>query len=283
LKELECPKMPRSRRQNPWNEVVGLAALGIGTVVFLALISYNPGDVPGWVFYSKTASSGPVQNFIGPTGAVVAGFLYLSFGAAAYLISSLLLGFGVAKLFLPGFRVLIRFPWAVLFVGAGSALAQLQPWFLHDWEKQFNVHGRGGELGYWSGLALENVLGNLGSIVALVCVYLISLVWITGIRPVAVVKEIFSGMRALARKAASEREQKRLAAADERGRLELDQKKIEREIKRQERELKKKGVSLLEEASIPRPEPKVVDTLAAPTTPRKTSRLPPARPAADED
>ncbi|MGA7129097.1 MAG: hypothetical protein WBZ19_22470, partial [Chthoniobacterales bacterium] len=34
LKELKCPAMPRSRRQNPWNEVVGLAALGIGTVVF---------------------------------------------------------------------------------------------------------------------------------------------------------------------------------------------------------------------------------------------------------
>jgi DNA segregation ATPase FtsK/SpoIIIE, S-DNA-T family len=274
--------MPRSRRQNPWNEVIGLVALGIGTVVFLALISYNPGDVPGWIFFSKTVSNGPVQNFIGPTGAVAAGFLYLSFGAAAYLISSLLLGFGLAKLFLPGFRVLIRLPWAVLFVVAGSALAQLQPWFLHDWEKQFNVHGRGGELGYWSGLALENVLGNLGSIIALVCVYLISLVWITGIRPVAVLKDAFLGMRTLARQAATEREQKRLAAADERERLELDQRKIEREIKKQERELKKKGVSIPEEAAVPHPEPKVFDTVAAPAPPppKKPSRpAPPPKPA----
>jgi DNA segregation ATPase FtsK/SpoIIIE, S-DNA-T family len=264
---------------------VGLVALGIGTVVFLALISYNPGDVPGWIFFSKTASNGPVQNFIGPTGAVVAGFLYLSFGAAAYLISSLLLGFGLAKLFLPGFRVLIRLPWAVLFVGAGSALAQLQPWFLHDWEKQFNVHGRGGELGYWAGLALENVLGNLGSIIALVCVYVVSLVWITGIRPVAVLKEIFLGMRTFARKTATEREQKRLAAADERERLDLDQKKIEREIKRQERELKKKGVSLPEEPAAPRPEPKVFDTVAAPAPvpPKKPSRpAPPPQPVDEE-
>jgi DNA segregation ATPase FtsK/SpoIIIE, S-DNA-T family len=270
--------MPRSRRQNPWNEVVGLAALGIGTVVFLALISYTPGDVPSWVWFSKTASSSnpPVQNFIGPTGAAVAGFLYLSSGAAAYLISSLLLGFGVAKLFLPGFRVLIRLPWAVLFVVAGSALIQLQPWFLHGWEKQFNVHGPGGEIGYAVGAeVLQNALGETGSIVTLICIYLVSLIWLTGIRPVTILKQIFTGTRALARKAATEREQKRLAAADERERLELDQRKIEREIKRQERELKKKGVSLPEEAPPVRPEPKVFDTVAAPAPSKKPSR--PAR------
>jgi S-DNA-T family DNA segregation ATPase FtsK/SpoIIIE len=127
---------------------------------------------------------------------------------------------------------------------------------------------------------LQNVLGKIGSIVALVCIYLVSLVWLTGIRPVAMVKQIFSGMRALARQAATEREQKRLAAADERERLELDQRKIEREIKKQERELKKKGVSIPEEPAVPRPEPKVFDTVAAPSPPKKPSRpAPPPKPA----
>src|SRR5258708_35034714 len=105
-KELECFKMPKSRRQNPWNEVVGLAALGIGTVVFLALISYNTGDIPSWVWFSyKSPPNDPSQNCIGPTVAIGAGYLYLTLGAAAYLVASLLLGFGVAKLFLPGFRI----------------------------------------------------------------------------------------------------------------------------------------------------------------------------------
>jgi S-DNA-T family DNA segregation ATPase FtsK/SpoIIIE len=139
-------------------------------------------------------------------------------------------------------------------------------------------------LGYWIGAGLlQNALGKIGSIVALVCIYLVSLVWLTGIRPVAVLKQIFLGTRALARKAATEREQKRLAAADERGRLELDQRKIEREIKKQERELKKKGVSIPEEPAVPRPEPKVIDTLAAPPTPKKPSRpAPPPQPAEEE-
>jgi DNA segregation ATPase FtsK/SpoIIIE, S-DNA-T family len=274
--------MPRSRRQNPWNEVIGLVALGIGTVVFLALISYNPGDVPSWVWFSyKSPPNNPTQNFIGPTGAIVAGFLYLTLGAAAYLVTSLFLGFGVAKLFLPGFRILRRLPWALLFVVSGAALTQLQPWFLRSWEQQFKLLGPGGMLGYWVGAGLlQNALGKIGSIVALVCIYLVSLVWLTGIRPVAMVKQIFSGMRALARQAATEREQKRLAAADERERLELDQRKIEREIKKQERELKKKGVSILEEPAVPRPEPKVFDTVAAPSPPKKPSRpAPPPKPA----
>jgi DNA segregation ATPase FtsK/SpoIIIE, S-DNA-T family len=274
--------MPRSRRQNPWNEVIGLVALGIGTVVFLALISYNPGDVPSWVWFSyKSPPNNPTQNFIGPTGAIVAGFLYLTLGAAAYLVTSLFLGFGVAKLFLPGFRILRRLPWALLFVVSGAALTQLQPWFLRSWEQQFKLLGPGGMLGYWVGAGLlQNALGKIGSIVALICIYLVSLVWLTGIRPVAIVKQIFSGMRALARQAATEREQKRLAAADERGRLELDQRKIEREIKKQERELKKKGVSIPEAPAVPRPEPKVFDTVAAPSPPKKPNRpAPPPKPA----
>src|ERR1700757_5105436 len=276
--------MPRSRRQNPWNEVIGLVALGIGTVVFLALISYNPGDVPSWVWFSyKSPPNNPTQNFIGPTGAIVAGFLYLTLGAAAFLVTSLFLGFGVAKLFLPGFRGLKRLPWALLFVVSGAALTQLQPWFLQSWEKQFNVHGRGGDLGYYAGLALEKAFGDVGSIVALVCVYVISLIWLTGIRPVAIVKQIFLGMRGMARRAATEREQKRLAAADERERLELDQRKIEREIKRQERELKKKGVSIPEEPAVSRPEPKVIDTLAAPPAPKKPSRPAPSPQPPEED
>jgi DNA segregation ATPase FtsK/SpoIIIE, S-DNA-T family len=277
--------MPRSRRQNPWNEVIGLVALGIGTVVFLALISYNPGDVPSWVWFSyKSPPNNPTQNFIGPTGAIVAGFLYLILGAAAYLVTSLLLGFGVAKLFLPGFRIFRRLPWALLFVVSGAALTQLQPWFLRSWEQQFKLLGPGGMLGYWVGaVLLQNALGKIGSIVALICIYLVSLVWLTGIRPVAMVKQIFLGMRAFARQAATEREQKRLAAADERERLELDQRKIEREIKRQERELKKKGVSIPEESAVPRPEPKVFDTVAAPSPPKKPSRpAPPTKPAEED-
>jgi DNA segregation ATPase FtsK/SpoIIIE, S-DNA-T family len=259
--------MAKPRRHNAWNEVFGLIALGTGTVLFLSLISYDPRDVPSWFQISYVSpSNDPTQNFIGPTGAIVAGVLYFAFGAAAYLVACIFLGFGGAKLFLPGFRIFKRLPWAVLFLLTGAALAQIQPWFLHNWEQEFKVEGPGGFAGKWIGnLLLQNVLGQIGSVIALLVIYLISLIWLTGIRPILVAKQTVLGLRGFFRKMADESERKRLAATDERQRLEANQKKIEREIRRQERMLKKQGVvptgDQVEEAE-PR-ETRIIDSLAA--------------------
>ena len=258
--------MAKPRRHNAWNEVFGLITLGIGTVLFLALISYDPRDVPSWFQISYVSpSNDPTQNFIGPTGAIVAGVLYFAFGAAAYLVACVFLGFGGAKLFLPGFRILKRLPWAALFVLTGAALAQIQPWFLRNWEQEFKVEGPGGFAGKWIGnLFLQNILGQIGSVIALLVIYLVSLIWLTGIRPILIIKQTVLGIRSLFRRIAQEGERKRLEAADERQRLEANQKKIEREIRRQERMLKKQGVvptSERVEEGEPR-ETKIIDSLA---------------------
>ncbi len=258
--------MAKARRHNAWNEVFGLIALGIGTVLFLALVSYDPRDVPSWFQISYISpSNDPTQNFIGPTGAIIAGVLYFALGAAAYLVACLFLGLGGAKLFLPGFRVFKRLPWAALFVFSGAALAQLQPWFLRNWEQEFKVEGPGGFAGKWIGsVFLQNALGQTGSVIALVVIYLVSLIWLTGIRPILIVKQTVLGMKAVLRKMADEGERKRLAAADERERLEANQKKIEREIRRQERVLKKQGVvpTSVQTEELDRSETRIIDSVA---------------------
>src|ERR1700755_1372482 len=127
--------MPQSRKHNAWNEVMGLVLLGVGTVLFLALISYTPKDVPSWVWFSSISPpNNPAQNFIGPTGAIIAGFMYLGLGAASYFAAAILLGFGGAKLLLPGFRIIRRLPWAGLFIISGATLINLQPWALKNWK-----------------------------------------------------------------------------------------------------------------------------------------------------
>src|SRR5438132_9588212 len=82
----------RSTKNSAWNEVVAIILLGVGTLLFLALISYNPKDLPSWVPWSYLSPPNkPAQNFIGPLGAILAGFCYLTLGAAAYFFAVALL------------------------------------------------------------------------------------------------------------------------------------------------------------------------------------------------
>lgn len=259
--------MAQSRRHNAWNEVLGLIFLGIGTVLFLALISYTPKDIPSGIWFSyMSPPNTPAQNFIGPTGAIVAGFLYMTLGAASYLVACIFLGFGGAKLFLPGFRINKRILWTLLSIGSGASVVHLQPWFLHSWRREFNILGPGGWTGYFVGGTLfQNALGQIGSMIALAMIYVISLIWLTGIRPVFVLRQAVHGLKGYLEGLERARQRQRLQAADERERLEADQKRIQREIRKHEKELKRKGVTVDGQAATDetlRPEPKIIDASA---------------------
>jgi DNA segregation ATPase FtsK/SpoIIIE, S-DNA-T family len=118
-------------------------------------------------------------------------------------------------------------------------------------------------------------------VIALLVIYLISLIWLTGIRPFLIIKQTVLGIRGLLRKMAEESERKKLAAADQRQRLEADQKKIEREIRRQERMLKKQGVvptSDQGEEAEPR-ETKIIDSLASAPARGKSTTNEPTKPS----
>ena len=128
--------------------------LGLGTLFFLALISYTPRDLPGWFPLSATSRPNhPAQNFIGPTGAIIAATSYFIMGAASYLVAATMLGFGGVKLLSTTFRLTPRSLWIVAFVVSGACILHLQPWFLGDWPHAMNIAshsaGAGGWLGYW--------------------------------------------------------------------------------------------------------------------------------------
>ena len=50
------PAVARTPKNTAWNEVFALVLLGAGTLLFLALISYNPKDLPSWIWFSKVSS-----------------------------------------------------------------------------------------------------------------------------------------------------------------------------------------------------------------------------------
>ena len=147
--------MSRSSKNNAWNEVVAIILLGVGTLLFLALISYNPKDLPSWVPWSYLSPPNrPAQNLIGPFGAILAGFCYLTLGAASYFLAGVLLYFGSGKLLHANLRVVPRLPWIALFIASGGCLFQLQTTHLQGWKRAFNIQGPGGWVGYFFGRTL---------------------------------------------------------------------------------------------------------------------------------
>ncbi len=267
----------RTDRHSAWNEVFALVLLFSGTLLFFALISYTPKDVPSWVWFSHISPANhPAQNFIGPVGAIVAGICYQFIGAAAYLLAAILLGFGAAKLFYPGLRIAPRLAWIILFIISGACLFHVQPYYLHGWRTAYNIQGPGGWIGYafadeHRGV-LRNALGPLGSLLLLIGIYVTTLILVTGLRPIHLVRETVAVMRRMSVKLQEWQLRRRLRRSDLKGKLEISEKQLAKQQRALEKQLKKKGVPVPERvgASISaeelanRPKPKVVDTTALP-------------------
>jgi DNA segregation ATPase FtsK/SpoIIIE, S-DNA-T family len=277
----------RTDRHSAWNEVFALVLLFVGTLLFFALISYTPKDVPSWVPFSHSAPANqPAQNFIGPVGAIIAGICYQVMGAAAYLLAAILLGFGAAKLFHPRLRVTRRLGWIVLFIWSGACLVHLQPYYLRGWHAAFNIQGPGGWIGYTFADErhgfLRSALGPFGSLILLIGVYATTLVLVTGLRPIHLVRETVAATRRWGIRLQEWRLRRRLRRADLKEKIEISERQLAKRRRTYEKELRKKGISVPQPAgavTLPdeladRPKPKVVDTTALPSEQEPSRRKP---------
>ena len=265
--------MPRAQENRTLNEVLGLILLGLGTLLFLALISYEPKQVPAWFPFSSIASGSNrgSTNFIGPVGAILACVFYFVLGAASYLAAVTLLGCGGALLLssmLPNAR---RLPWIFVFIFTGACLAELQPWFLKGWPRLMHIRSVGGWLGYWFADKdhgfLRNMLGLVGSSIVLVCLYVASLIMMTGIHPILLLRRVLALPSEMWEKYSKKYYEYRLQRATERERLDIEQRRMEKQARKIEKELTKKGFptpqpesSSASDEEPDRPEPKVIDT-----------------------
>ncbi|PYL03158.1 MAG: hypothetical protein DME32_04715 [Verrucomicrobia bacterium] len=267
-------KVARSAKNSAWNEVFAIILLLTGTLLFFALISYSPRDLPSWVQWSYLSPPNrPAQNFIGPFGAIFASVFYLLIGAASYLLAAVLLGFGAAKLFYPRLRVLTRLPWIVLFLGSGACLLQLQTRYFFEWKK-LNIQGPGGSIGYFFGKKLLlGAMGDVGSMLLLAAIYVSALILMTGLRPIHLVRETVGGIRHGVVRFREWRLRREMRRADIRGQLAISERELAKQRRLIEKQLKKRGAPVSERTVMPpeelvgRPRPKVVDTTALPKKP----------------
>ncbi len=276
--------MPRAQQNRTANEVLGLILLALGTILFLSLVTFEPHQVPAWFPLSEfaSASSRSSSNFIGPAGAILACTFYFVLGAASYLAAVTLLGYGGGLLLSVTRPPAQRLPWILAFIFSGAGLLELQPWFLKNWwlltDPKKHFGGPGGLVGEFltgkqHGL-LRAITGPAGSAILLACLYVTSLVLMTGIHPILLLRQAL----ALPGKLWEKYYNYRIERADERGRLELEQKRMERQARKIEKELTKKGYPAPQSQPqqpepaddgelFNRPAPKVIDTSIA--TPKK--------------
>ena len=166
--------MARSAKNTAWNEVFALVLLGVGTLLFLALISYSPKDLPAWVWFSKVSTpNSPAQNFIGPLGAIVAGFCYFIDWRGVLFAGGCPARIRRARnCFMRSLRVSKRAVWIALFIVSGACLLHLQTQFLRDWHSAFNIQGPGGWVGYYFGRhVFSRLMGRVGSMILLSGLY----------------------------------------------------------------------------------------------------------------
>src|SRR5262249_22320737 len=277
----------RTERVSAWNEVFALVLLFAGTLLFFALISYTPKDIPSWLWFSHVSPANhPAQNFIGPLGAIVAGICYQLIGVfASLLLAAVLLGFGAAKLFYPRFRVALRIPWIVLFLISGACLDEA--WgisHLLGRKVPVDIRGPGGLVGY--GLSNEHhgllppALGPGGSLFFFVGGFLTTLIFVSGLRPIHLFCEMVNISRRSIAKQHEWRLRRRIRKSDLREKLKTE--KERRALEALQKQLKKKGVPVPEPVAAmispaelaSRPAPKVVDTTAPPSEAAVTRRKP---------
>jgi S-DNA-T family DNA segregation ATPase FtsK/SpoIIIE len=264
--------------------VIGLLLLLLGLYLFACLISYDPRSVPGWAplisSFSSRSLSGH-QNLGGPLGAILAGYSMFFLGAASYILAVVIFGYGLAKCFIPDYKLRDKAGWGVTMVLLAACLIQIQPFFLQGWGKEFRIEGPGGFLGLWIGVkAIYNVMG-ISSVFMILAVYGVSLLFSITSHPVRETLSAWKNFQAwrLARHKA------RMEKLNEEERLKETLRDLEKKEAKYKREARKKGIDIPEllQPELPTTslEPDIIDSTAQIANKPKLSELRANRQAQD--
>jgi DNA segregation ATPase FtsK/SpoIIIE, S-DNA-T family len=160
---------------------------------------------------------------------------------------------------------------------------QLQTHYFRGWRLAFNIQGPGGWAGYFLGkTVLLNSMGKVGSVILLSGIYVTTLILMTGLRPIHLIRETIATTRRANAQLHEWRLHRQLRKSDLKGQLEISQKELAKQRRLIEKQLKKKGAPVPESAAAfispeelaSRPKPKVVDTTALPNEPVSARRKP---------
>ncbi len=233
---------PPAPVRHPFSDLRALSLITVGALLFLALYTYTPDDVPpSFSISTRAVPNDPVLNAIGPFGAIIGGYTIFLFGAAAFLVPACLIWLGMSRVLMPARsmgRPVLGFGLTVL---SASVVLGLQTGFFQSWWREYIILGPGGGVGFMAHLIAQKTIGSLGGIICGLVGYVCGLMLMIGldIHTVAgAFQRVWTELRALA---TGRREQATaLAASAEAERLLQEHQRTERERRRLERELRSK-------------------------------------------
>ncbi|WP_380055709.1 DNA translocase FtsK 4TM domain-containing protein [Falsihalocynthiibacter sp. SS001] len=138
-------------------ELVGIAMIVAGVLVSMMLASYSPTD-PSWF----SATSAPIQNWLGGFGAAIASPLFIIAGIASWGVPIALIGWGVRLVAHQGAeRALSRLIFVPIWIAIFSVHAETYAPSA-DWSHSFGLGGMFGEMvsgGLLNGIGITTTVG----------------------------------------------------------------------------------------------------------------------------
>src|SRR5947209_1116526 len=104
-----------------FNDVIGIVLMGLSVLLLAALLSYHPRDVSA----NSAPANASVRNWIGPFGAWMAYYAFLTVGAAAYELPALLVFLGLGFFFEYFAYLRRRWIWTLVLFGCCIGLLDL--------------------------------------------------------------------------------------------------------------------------------------------------------------
>ncbi|MBU6400387.1 MAG: DNA translocase FtsK [Verrucomicrobia bacterium] len=239
------------------HDIVGIVLLALAFLLFVALFSYAPNDLPA----NSVPPNVPKHNWIGSVGAYTGYAAFVLLGGAAYILPVLLLLFGLGYLLQLLAYLQRRWIWALLlsFVSAGFLDLYAHSALIHPFETNLRVQP-GGLLGSVMNQYLFSNFGEVGATTIFATCWIISLYGLTDFRLGIWVRAWWQRRR----------ETTPAAVPDEKA-LERRARELEKQARKLQEEVERSGLG----ADLqPVPEPTVRDLSVPPARPPQAARKP---------
>lgn len=164
----------RSDSSSLWEGIGAVIFIGFSIIIFLSLLSYDPLDPS---FFTQTDST-KINNLVGIVGAYFSDFLFQTLGVSSFFIPLALFLIGLDLLKSKVESYIIKFFGFFLFIFSFSSLFQ----FI---DSEIKIKGviipTGGFFGKLISELLKKITGNVGSILVLIIISIVSFSVFTGI------------------------------------------------------------------------------------------------------